>query len=185
MKKYFIFAALLLTACGMTQQSRFYRLQPAAAETSVSGRKLNIGVEEVSVPKYIDRPQMVVTEAGSSELKVSEFNRWAEPLTASFTRVLADDISLYLPNALVKPKSYASEEFTYTVIVEINKFDAVMDGQVTLDAWWTIYKNGNVAARGRTVVSGEAGKGFDGIVEEQSRLVNEAARQIAGRIAKL
>lgn len=185
MKKYFIFAALLLTACGMTQQSRFYRLQPAVAETSVSGRKLNIGVEEVSVPKYIDRPQMVVTEAGSSELKVSEFNRWAEPLTASFTRVLADDISLYLPNALVKPKSYASEEFTYTVIVEINKFDAVMDGQVTLDAWWTIYKNGNVAARGRTVVSGEAGKGFDGIVEEQSRLVNEAARQIAGRIAKL
>lgn len=185
MKKYFIFAALLLTACGMTQQSRFYRLQPAAAETSVSGRKLNIGVEEVSVPKYIDRPQMVVTESGSSELKVSEFNRWAEPLTASFTRVLADDISLYLPNALVKPKSYASEEFTYTVIVEINKFDAVMDGQVTLDAWWTIYKNGNVAARGRTVVSGEAGKGFDGIVEEQSRLVNEAARQIAGRIAKL
>lgn len=185
MKKYLIFAALFLTACGMTKQSHFYQLQPETAGVAVSNRKLNIGIEEVSVPKYVDRPQMVITEAGSSELKVSEFNRWAEPLTSSITRVLADDMSQYLPQALIKPKAYSMEHFNYTVSVEINKFDAIMDNKVMLDAWWTVFKNGNIVARGRTSVSGEPEKGFDGIVGEQSRLINIMAEQISVKIAKL
>lgn len=185
MKKYILVLVLFMAACGMTRQSRFYQLQPETAGVAVSNRKLSVGIEEVSVPKYVDRPQMVVTGTDSNELKVSEFNRWAEPLTSSITRVLADDISQYLPNALVKPKAYSMESFNYTVSVEINKFDAVMDANVTLDAWWTIFKNGNIIARGRTSVSGEVQKGFDGIVEEQSRLIGLMAEQIAVRIAKL
>lgn len=50
----------------------------------VSSRRLDVGVEEAFVPKYLDRPQIVTVEAGSSELKMSEFYRWAEPLSSSF-----------------------------------------------------------------------------------------------------
>ncbi len=185
MKKYLILMLFMLSACAFTQQSRFYRLQSASADMAVSQRKTSVGVEEVSVPRYVDRPQIVLVDKDTSELTVSEFDRWAEPLSSSITRVLADDISLYLPNALVKPKNYSMENFTYIISVEINKFDSTIDKKATLDAWWTIFKNGGVAARGRTILSGTPTSGYDGVVNEQSKLLNQMAQQIAEKIAKL
>lgn len=185
MKKYLISVLFLLSACAFTQQSRFYRLQAITDNLAISSRKISIGVEEVSVPRYADRPQIVLVDKDTSELTVSEFNRWGEPLTSSITRVLADDISSYLPNALVKPQNYSMEKFNYTISVEINKFDATINKQATLDAWWTILKNGNAVTRGRTTVSGTPTQGYDGVVNEQSKLLNEMAKQIAEKIAKL
>ena len=185
MKKYLFLAFFLLASCAFTQPSKFYRLQSATDNSVVSNRKISIGVEEVSVPRYVDRPQIVLVDKDTSELTVSEFNRWAEPLTSSITRILADDISLCLPNALVKPQNYSMENFTYTVSVEINKFDSTIDKKATLDAWWTILRNGNAVARGRTTVSGTPTQGYDGVVNKQSKLLNEMAQQIAQKIAKL
>ena len=123
MKKYIILFIFLIEACSITPNSRFYQLQAATGDESLSNRKMIIGINDISIPTYVDRPQIVITETDSNELKVSEFNRWAEPLNMSIARVLADDMSLYLPNSLIKPKSYASEDFNYAVTVEINKFD--------------------------------------------------------------
>lgn len=185
MKKYLTLLFFMLSACAFTQQSRFYRLQAATDNATISSQKVSIGIEEVSVPRYVDRPQIVLVDKDTSELTVSEFNRWGEPLSFSITRVLADDISTYLPNALVKPKNYSMENFNYTVSVEINKFDSTLDKKASLDAWWTILKNGNIAARGRTTLSGVPAQGYDGVVNEQSKLLNEMAQQIAQKIAKL
>ena len=185
MKKYLILLLFILSACAFTQQSRFYRLQPMTDNAAISSRKISVGVEEVSVPRYADRPQIVLVDKDTSELTVSEFNRWGEPLTSSITRVLADDISSYLPNALVKPKNYSMESFNYTISVEINKFDSTIDKKASLDAWWTIFKNGSIAARGRTTLSSTPAQGYDGVVNEQSKLLNEMAQQIAQKIAKL
>lgn len=185
MKKYLILMLFLLSACAFTQQSRFYRLQAATDNTAISQRKVNIGVEEVSIPRYVDRPQIVLVDKHTSELTVSEFDRWAEPLTSSITRVLADDISSYLPNSLVKPKNYSMENFTYTISVEINKFDSTINKRATLDAWWTIFRHGNIVERGRTTIKGSPAQGYDGIVNEQSKLLNQMAQQIAEKIAKL
>ena len=77
------------------------------------------------------------------------------------------------------------ENFNYTVSVEINKFDSTLDKKASLDAWWTILKNGNIAARGRTTLSGVPAQGYDGVVNEQSKLLNKMAQQIAQKIAKL
>ena len=185
MKKYLILLLFMISACAFTQQSRFYRLQSATDNNAISQRRTSIGVEEVSVPRYVDRPQIVLVDKDASELTISEFDRWAEPLTSSITRVLADDISSYLPNALVKPKNYSMENFTYTINVEINKFDSTINSKATLDAWWTIFKNGNIVARGRTTLSNTPARGYDGVINEQSKLLNQMAQQIAEKIAKL
>ncbi len=185
MKKYIIFGLLLLSSCGFSAQSKFYRLESSASDAVISSRRMNVGVEEVTVPQYVDRPQIVVMEAQSNELKVSEFHRWAEPLSSAIRRVLADDISLYLPNSLVKPQTYASESFNYTINVEINKFDAVLGQNVIFDAWWTIFKNGKVVARGRTKQENKLQNGYDGIAAEQSRMINIMAQQIAQKLTKL
>lgn len=186
MKKYLFFSLLMLiSACAFTQNSRFYQLQAAQESKAVSSKKMSVGIEEVVVPRYLDRPQIVLTEKDSNELKVSEFDRWAEPLSSSITRVLADDIALYLPQSFVKPQFFTSEYFTYSVKVEINRFDAVMDEKVIFDAWWSIYKGQRLIARGRTKENALIFKGFDGIVTEQNILLDKMAKQIALKLSKL
>ena len=178
----------LLSGCffGNTTQSRFYQLQVADTNVkAVSNRRMDIGVEEAFVPKYLDRPQIVTAEAGTAELKVSEFNRWAEPLSSSFSRVLADDISLYLPKSVVKFKTLSSESFVYTVTVEINNWSAVLGKKMETDVWWTVYKNGNVVYRQRSKQSADLEPDFEALAEVQSKLINELALQIAQKLAKL
>ena len=184
MKKYIILFIFLIEACSITPNSRFYQLQAATGDESLSNRKMIIGINDISIPTYVDRPQIVITETDSNELKVSEFNRWAEPLNMSIARVLADDMSLYLPNSLIKPKLYASEDFNYSVTVEINKFDAVMNKKAMLDAWWTIYKNDKISARGRTTAEVKISNWFDGVAEGQSQLINKMAKEIAQKLIK-
>ena len=71
MKKTSILAIVLfLAGCvGTSSPSHFYQLQMTDARVEpVSSRRLDVGVEEAFVPKYLDRPQIVTVEAGSSEL---------------------------------------------------------------------------------------------------------------------
>ncbi|MBQ8785892.1 MAG: membrane integrity-associated transporter subunit PqiC [Alphaproteobacteria bacterium] len=185
MKKYVVVFTLLLSACAMSPNSHFYQLQAQKNDVAISNRSISVGIEEVDVPQYIDRPQIVLIKKNSSELSVSEFHRWAEPLTSSITRILADDISTFMPKSVIKPQSYTMEQFNFTINVEINKFDAELNDKVTLDAWWTIYRNGKNVARGRSTLDAPAGDTYDSIVNAQSNLINEMAKQIAQKLSKL
>lgn len=188
MKKLSLLAiVLLLAGCvGTSSPSRFYQLQQTDAQVKpVSLRRMDIGVEEAFVPKYLDRPQIVTMEPGSSELKISEFSRWAEPLSSSLSRVLADDLALYLPKSVVKFKTLASEDFTYTLTLEVNKMDAVLGQNLELDVWWTVYKNGRTVIRERARLSSPIDNSYENMVDQAGALINQLAGQIAAGLAKL
>ena len=79
----------------------------------------------------------------------------------------------------------SSENFTYTITLEINKMDAVLGRKLELDVWWTVYKNGRVAVRDRTRLSSPLGDTYEDLAGRQSALINELAGQIAARLAKM
>ncbi|MBP5399498.1 MAG: membrane integrity-associated transporter subunit PqiC [Alphaproteobacteria bacterium] len=185
MKKIVFLFVLLLAGCGISKPSTFYHLQAASQDVVISQKNITVGIDEVIVPKYADRPQMVMQEADSSELKISEFNRWAEPLSYAISRILADDMSLYMPKATIKPKTYISENFDYTISVEISKFDITLNQQVALDSWWTIFKNGNIIYQGRSRFSEPVDDNLNNVVKAQSQLINQMAEQIALKLTKL
>ncbi len=190
MKKIFILAAVLMTAAclsGTTQPAKFYSLN-SISDSSVTFKsaKLVIGVEEVKVPVYLDKPQMVTRHENQVELNVSEFNRWSEPLSVAMQRAIADDMAVYLPQAVVKPTSFRREGFDYIVWVEVNKFDGSWGRTVDLSVWWSIYnKDGRLMFRERSDLSRPLGKTYDELVLQDSDLVSELARQIAAKAAKL
>ena len=188
MKKWSILAVVfLLSACvgAKSSPSHFYQLQAASEVSPLSERRLDVGVEEAFVPKYLDRPQIVTMTTDSSELKMSEFYRWAEPLSSAFSRVLADDISSYLPKSVIKYKTLGSEDFTYTITVEINKINAVLGQKLEVDAWWTVYKGNNTALRDRSRLSVPLGDSYESLADGLSGAINEMARQIAVKLSKL
>ncbi len=190
MKKIFALLSVLLTAAcfgGMTQPSKFYSLSSAAgaAETFKSAR-LMIGVEEVKVPVYLDKPQIVTRDDNQVELTVSEFNRWSEPLSSAMQRAIADDMAACLPDATVKPSSFRREGFDYTVWVEVNKFDGSWGKSADLSVWWSIFdRNGSVVLQERADLSRPLGHSYDDLAVQDSDLVNELSRLIAAKVAKL
>lgn len=187
MKKFAVFVLMVMLAgCfgGTSGPSHFYRLKMLPGSPSpVSQKRLEIGVEEAVVPQYLDRPQIVTAESGSSELKISEFERWAEPLSAALARTLADDLSLYLPQSVVKYKTLGSENFTYALTLELNRLEAVPGKELTLDIWWTVYKNGRLFARDRSRQTTPLAADYENLADELSRLVGVLAQQIAEKLA--
>lgn len=177
--------AFCLTAClGTTPASNFYQLAAPDNVAPVSQRRISIRIDEVSVPRYLDRPQIVTFEPNGTQLNIAEFDRWAESYSTGLSRILADDISAYLPKAVVKFQAISDENFTYTVETEINRFDAVLGQEIKLDAWWTVYKNGRMVIRERSRLQLPVGNGYQNLVVAESALIGQLARQIAEKIAK-
>ena len=101
MKKIFVVLGLLtlISACvatGVSQPSRFYSLQSINLQ-NYSNNKIrgNVGVMEIALADYLDKPQIVTLKANQIELDVSEKNRWSESLSTMIQRVMADDLAYY------------------------------------------------------------------------------------------
>lgn len=174
-----------LAACGTSPNSKFYQIRSADIVVGkvLSNKKILVGIDSVQIPQYLDRPQIVTDKKNSAELDVSEFNRWIEPLSPSITRAVADDISLYLPNATVQPDAFIVETFNYTVSIQVNRIDINLGNSMLFDAWWSVSKNGNVVKRQRFKQDIKIGESYDNMVENLSVLIGEMSKQIAVAIA--
>jgi uncharacterized protein len=129
----------------VSQPSRFYLLSamPTAETTSLGapGEKgPTIGVGPVTLPGYLDRPQ-IVTCTSPYELRLAEFDRWAEALHINFSRVLADNLSLLLPTARVVMSPWPrATPLDYHITVNVTQFLSQVGGESMLIADWILFK---------------------------------------------
>lgn len=185
--------ALLLVFClsgcfSGSPNATFYNLSPA----EVSGIKANpkprfsVGIEKVVMPDYLKKPQIVTKDKDNYELTQSEFNRWGESLSGMMQRTIALDIAQYLPNATVKPKGYITEEFDYTVLVEVTDFGGTFGDKAVLNAWWTVFDiNGDSILRKNAKLSAPLGQGYNALAAQQSILLGELSADIYKSLLKL
>lgn len=188
MKKFILLSILLLTACiGTTPPSKFYTLNNiSSSPQTYPSAKLFIGIGEVSIPQYLDKPQIVVRDSNQVELSVSEFNRWGEPLKDAIQSVLANDLTNYLPASTIKPTSYRQENFDYLIWIEIDRLDGTWKQEASLSAWWTIFNNNSQAIiRQKTEFKIPLGQNYDNLAQQYSLLINQLAQEIALQITKL
>jgi uncharacterized lipoprotein YmbA len=125
-------------------------IDPPSVETASSTTAMRvIGVGPVSVPAYLDRPQ-VVMRATPDTIAVMEFEQWGEPLRDGVTRVLAVNLARLLPGSTVVVFPWRStEKIQWQVIVEIAQMDGPAGGSIALDARWRVLdrSGSEVAAR--------------------------------------
>ncbi|MDJ0877332.1 MAG: PqiC family protein [Halieaceae bacterium] len=130
--------ATLVTACGSTPPSRYYMLSADAARPP-GGDELSIGVGPISIPDYLKNPGMIVGRDGH-RLDISRFDRWAEPLEAGVTRVLALNLASMLDTRHVDVFPWRSDSIPdYAVQVGVAQFTARQDDAL-LVASWTILR---------------------------------------------
>ncbi len=127
-----------LSGCGSSPPSSFYTLSPSSLTPIGSVGDNDITIGPVEIPDYLNRPQ-IVTRGDGSELKLAEFDRWAEPLDDSIQRMLMTNIGILLhSDQVVGFPSKQRFGLQYHVVVRIQRFDSDNRGNAVLEAKWGI-----------------------------------------------
>ena len=131
--------AFLLTACGSTPPVHHYLLEAQApTATALSTDLPRLGMGEITLPDYLNRPQITRRGTGG-RLILSDSERWGEPLEDGFRRILAENLTRLLGDSKVALRPLPSgEEGVYRLTVDVNQFEAGPDQQVTLTAHWSL-----------------------------------------------
>ena len=187
-----------LCACAFnrtSEPSRFYAITtPAVNQVRGPSTRTNLGIENVSVPQSVDRPQIVIKQSGSTMLIVSEFDRWIEGLNTALPVAISEDINAYAKNINAKPVRNAADASNskYLLAVDFVRFETEADGVITLSAWWTVTNNrGDIVAQKKTTLTEntpdeKSGRpDYDAIVATQSKLIARLSYKIADAISEL
>lgn len=178
---------LALAGCSGTEPSNYYLLSTLPAPESpiraTPSNQLAVGVGPVSLPMYLDRPQLV-TRASPNRLDLAEFDRWAEPVQDMFSRSLAENVSALIGSDLVYvlPRR-RTPELDYRVAVEVFRFDRGAEGEVKLLARWTITKDNEetslITRRTMIIEPTPPDSEAEAVIVALSRAVESLGREIA------
>ena len=188
MKKLVLLGVVVLVAACFyrTPNSMFYGLRAIAPQNTYSKPNISVAINRAVIPSYLDKPQIVMRAPDGVEWQISEYNRWGETLNSLLQRVLADDLSLALPNSIVKPQTFSAESYDYYVSIEINRMDGTWGKEAVLDSWWTITDDANqVLKRKKTNLSTPLGKTYEDYAQIQSQQLSQLAEQIASELSRL
>lgn len=187
MKNILAFIALLLFSGCASPTPNFY--QPVAMKTAdfhYTQITDTILVKNILLPSEVSRPQITTVGRYPYELHIDEFNRWGATPDKLFQRIIAQDLSLYLPNATIEVQTSLKKNYKYAVSIEVNEMSGKLGKEAFLTAVYFL-KN----THGITVRSGKINKtipiqgGYDEYVLAQSELLGYLSAKIATDLAKL
>jgi uncharacterized lipoprotein YmbA len=146
---------------------------------------LTVGITKIGIPDYLSRPQ-IATRVGPNEIQYNEFNRWAGPLKENFSRVLVANLTRLIGTENVFIDTWLTMvPVDYQVWVEVIRFDAGPQGDVTLTAKWALYQhNEKKLLTIRTFDQHEAtnAAGYEAMASAGSRAVAALSSEIADAI---
>jgi uncharacterized lipoprotein YmbA len=179
-----------LEACTSTP-SRFYLLNSLSTSETMAATATPqgpiIGVGPITMPKYLDRPQ-IVTRTGDNQLALGEFDRWAEPLQDNVARVLAENLARLIPTDQVLLQTWPrSAPLDYQVTVEVLQFDGWLGGESRLVALWSILDGAELSlwSQRAALNAPVSGREYEALVIAMSQLLESFSRDLAGAIQRL
>jgi len=179
-----------LEACTSTP-SHFYILNTLPASETVPATAATqgpvIGVGPITLPKYLDRPQ-IVTRASRHQLALGEFDRWAEPLQDNISRVLAENLGRLIPtdHILLHPWT-RSVTLDYQVSMEVLQFDGWVGGESRLLALWSILDGAELPllSQRASLNTPVGGREYEAMVVAMNQLLEWLSRDLAFAIQRL
>jgi uncharacterized protein len=194
------FALLVLSACAADKPTRLYVLSPLAPKpAAVAPQGIAIGVGPITLPKYLDRPQMVTGVSGN-QMSQANFDQWGGDLNDNITRVLADNLANLLATDRVSLYPWKDRApIEYQITLDVTQFEQEASGATVLSAFWSIVaaRDGSVLQMRRSTyrdngapavgaaVPGEPGRPFDAVAGAMSRDLEQLSADIATAIKNL
>lgn len=178
---------------GTRQPTRNYVLSSLYSEESIPQpladlNQIGILVGPIRLAQYLDRSDIVIRN-NQNQIELAEFASWAGPLPENFSRVLAENLSLWLNTKKVAifPQSKLPF-FNYNVTMNVNRFDGRPGEQSQLRARWVILdkKRKEILFNSHTMLNQPTeNASIEALIASQSRLVADFSREIAEAIKDL
>lgn len=136
-----------LGGCGLpnldAQDTRFYVLGTLPADTDrvdgLPSEPLIIDVASVTIPQYLQRPQ-IVTRVSANQLVLAEFDNWGGSLEKNMLRSFASNLAVLLATPEVHLAARRLPSGTDArVEVEVMQYERGPDGRVRLEAQWRLF----------------------------------------------
>jgi uncharacterized lipoprotein YmbA len=145
-----------------------------------------IGVGPVTLPDYLDRPQ-IVTRSENTELYLAELHRWGEPLQKNFIRVLAEYISATTGSEkIIILPSRERGEIDIQVMIDVIQFDTSSSGDANLIAYWNVENRdgSKLVENTRSTLTSRVPRpdDYSSIALTLSQLIGQLARQISAEL---
>lgn len=119
--------------------SRYFLLRSLAeAPSGPPLEDLILGLGPVTVPEYLDRPEMIDL-VDLYEVRFSARNRWIEPLGTQIHRTLAENLDALLrPDAILSHPWYPSDGVDLQIEVALGVIRLDTEGRWTGSASWVV-----------------------------------------------
>jgi uncharacterized protein len=186
-----ILPALTGGCVGRSAPARFYVLAgiphpPVATSSSEPGRAPELGVGPVTLPRYLERTN-IVTRRGM-ELEVAEFDRWGEPLSESVPRAIAANLATLLRTERIVVFPWSSTtSIEHQVVIDVIRFDGGLGGDVLLEARWRVLgrEKNDLVLRYSAMTEATGESGYPALVAAMSRSLATLSREIADAVKTL
>lgn len=179
-------AAVVLAGCGSSPKANFYTLAGDSAPATAAGATTIVTIAPVTVPEMVDRPQVVV-RSRNNQVEINEYERWAGSLKSEISRALADNLARLVPNSSVYAYPQGAVlNADYRVLVDIQRFDSVLNEAARVDAQWTVQAAKGAVRSGRSVVNEQTnGAGYEALVAAHGRAIARVSADIAAAVKSI
>lgn len=175
--------ALLLGGCGSTPPTDYYLLS-ANAPAGRSTSRPSIGIAELKVAEYLQRPEIIMMES-ANRARLDGFERWAEPLEDGIRRTLALNLGALLETDSVRVRPWPRDWTPDWVLrCTVARLDATATA-VELVANWSVQRGTGAEPaleRGSRLTRARSGSTADSLAADISALLLELSEQIANQM---
>ena len=186
-------AILLASGCAGAMKSppsKFYMLsglQASGAADAVAEdlSDVRIGMDSINFPAYLDR-QQIVSRISPSEVRLAEFDRWAEPLKINFVEVFRENLAVLLHTEFIIMHPWTrTANIDFRIVANVSRFDARPGADATLIARWAIFResDGEILLIQKSVITAPTGSAdVKAMVKTLSRTLADFSREVATTI---
>jgi uncharacterized lipoprotein YmbA len=179
--------AALASGCFGSKPTRFYTLSSVVGESAGTvysrGASRVIAVGPVSIPDYVDRPQIVVRES-TNQVQLAGFDQWAGSLSDMVGRVLVEDLVAQLPDDHVIAFAQAGASvFDYRVAVQITRFDVSTAGEAVVSATWRVWDRAGTKTRLTESTTARA-QAPGATYQDRVAALSQAVADLGGNVAR-
>lgn len=172
--KFTLVATLLLLAACRSDPIQFHTLTPAQVGDHSRTTVGVIQIETISVPPQVDRAQIVIRQ-GNSGLAILETHWWGATFVDELRSALADQLSNH------------PVQGTYSVRVDVQRFDSVPGQYALMDVKWRLRgasESEPVRVICRSTLQTPSGANIDDLVLAQQNNVKRLAALISQAAAR-
>ena len=163
---------------------RYYLLEGVSASSKTySDKALTIDLQLSSFPAYLDR-QQVITRNDNNAIKISDDERWAEPLQENLMRVMRENLTISLPGAsvTVSPWENPGLDAIKTKIM-ITKFSGKLGEHTEVDIRWTIDDGTGSPLQGHFIDQQPIGDTYQDLIAGLNSGINKLSLELAKNLS--